>query len=69
MGEYDLPAFVEKVLEVTGKPKVTLMGYSQGTSSIFYGLAKNQDFFAERVNRYVALAPCIFPYTDLVPTK
>ena len=30
MGEYDIPAFVEKVIEVTGEPKVTLVGYSQG---------------------------------------
>ena len=28
VGEYDLPAIVDKVLEVTGKPKVTLTGYS-----------------------------------------
>ena len=28
MGTYDVPAFVEKALEVTGKPKVTLLGYS-----------------------------------------
>ena len=30
MGQYDISAFVDKVLEVTGKPKVTMMGYSQG---------------------------------------
>ena len=28
MGVYDVPAAVEKMLEVTGKEKVTLMGYS-----------------------------------------
>lgn len=27
-GAHDLPAFVEKILQVTGKPKVTLFGYS-----------------------------------------
>ena len=32
MGYYDLPADIDKILEVTGKSKVTLMGYSQGTS-------------------------------------
>ena len=32
MGLYDVPAFVEKMLEVTGKPKVTLLGYSQGSA-------------------------------------
>ena len=32
MGVYDVPAFVDKILEVTGKPKVTLMGYSMGSA-------------------------------------
>ena len=28
MGIYDIPAFIDKMLLVTGKPKVTLFGYS-----------------------------------------
>ena len=28
MGAYDQPAFFDKVLEVTGEPKLTYMGYS-----------------------------------------
>ena len=28
MGIYDQPAFIEKILEVTGKPKLTYVGYS-----------------------------------------
>ena len=28
MGLYDIPAMIDKIIEVTGKPKVTLMGYS-----------------------------------------
>ena len=28
MGQYDIPAFVDKIIEVTGKPKITLMGLS-----------------------------------------
>ena len=39
-GFYDLPALVEKVLQVTAKPKLTLTGYSQGSSAMFYGLAQ-----------------------------
>lgn len=60
MGTYDLPAFVERIREVTGKPKVTLLGYSQGGALIYYALAKNQDWYAERVHRFVSLAGC--PY-------
>ena len=32
MGYYDLPANIDKIIDVTGKDKVTLMGASQGTS-------------------------------------
>ena len=62
MGEYDIPAFVDRILEVTKKPKVTLIGYSQGSTQIYYGLAKKQDYFAERVNRFIGLASCAYVY-------
>ena len=61
MGKYEIPAIVEKIREETGKPKVTLMGYSQGGAQIFYALATNQDWYAERVNRFVSLAGCHYP--------
>ena len=60
MGAYDIPACVDRILEVTGKPKVTLMGYSQGSAQIYYGLAKKQDYFAPRVHRFIGLASCIY---------
>ena len=41
MGQYDVPAFVSKVLEVSEKPKLTLIGYSQGGAVGYYALAKN----------------------------
>ena len=61
MGVYDIPACVDRILEVTNKPKVTLIGYSQGSAQIYYGLAKKQDYFAPRVHRFIALATCVFP--------
>ena len=60
MGAYDIPACVDRILEVTRKPKVTLMGYSQGSAQIYYGLAKKQDYFAPRVHRFIGLASCIY---------
>ena len=30
-------------------------------------MAKKQDFFAERVNRFVGLAPCLIPAVDPLP--
>ena len=59
MGMYDMPAQIDKVLEVSGKPKMTVIGYSQGSAQNLYAMAKKQDFFAERVNRFIAVAVCM----------
>ena len=40
-GRYDLPAFIDKILEVTGEPKVTVMAYSGGGAAAYYGMAKD----------------------------
>ena len=64
-GIYDVPALVEKMIETTGHPKVTMMGYSTGGAQMFYGLAKKQDWFAERVNRFVALSACHYMRMDV----
>ena len=50
-----IPTVVSKIFVVIGKEKLTYMGYSQGTSQMFYGLATNEDFFADKVNRFTAL--------------
>ena len=59
MGTYDVPAALTTVLDVSGKQKATLIGYSQGSAQIWYALAKHQDFYADKVHRFVALASCI----------
>ena len=60
-GKYDQPAFVTKVLAVTGKPKLTYIGYSAGTSQMIYGLAKLHDLiFADRLERVILLAPALY---------
>ena len=42
------------------------MGYSMGSAQIYYGLAKNQDYFVPRVHRFIGLASCI--YASFPPT-
>ena len=59
MGTYDLPAALTTVLQVSGKEKATIVGFSQGASQTFYALAKHQDFYADKLHRFVALAPCL----------
>ena len=57
MGLYDLPASFDYITELTGYPKLAYIGHSQGTTQMFYGLAHNEAYFAEKVNLFVALAP------------
>ena len=64
-GYYDIPVFVDKIIEITGLPKVTLLGYSMGSAASFYALAKRQDFFAPRIHRYVSIATCVHADTFL----
>ena len=42
MGQYDVPAMLNKVTEVAGVEKATYIGYSQGTTQMFYALAVNE---------------------------
>ena len=58
---YDLPATIDKVIEVTGQPQITYVGYSQSTFTMFYGLAEmEEDYYAERVDKFIALGPCVY---------
>lgn len=61
MGYYDIPACIEHIIAKTGAPKVTVAAHSQGTAQMWYALAHRQDFFAERVNRFISLASCTIP--------
>ena len=45
--------------EATGHQKITYIGHSQGTTQMFYALATNHDFWQERLNLFVALAPVV----------
>jgi len=50
MGQFDLPAFVDHVLETTGKSKLSYVGHSMGTSIMMYGLATNEQYYKDRIN-------------------
>lgn len=60
----DVPAFVEKIVEVSGTcKKVTLVGHSQGGQNAIFStaLASNASDYIAQI---VALAPCIVANTD-----
>ena len=61
MGEYDIPAMIDLIIQKTGKPKVTYLGYSMGTTQMFFGLTQLQhDYYADKLHKFIALAPCIY---------
>ena len=57
MGHYDAPAFIQAIINITGKTNVTYIGYEQGNSQIFYGIAKNH---VSNLNKVIALVPCVY---------
>ncbi|ETP49729.1 hypothetical protein F442_04805 [Phytophthora nicotianae P10297] len=56
MGLYDLPAFVNHILDTTGRSTVSYVGHSEGTTQAFVGFSKNQEV-AKKVDYFGALAP------------
>lgn len=47
MGEFDIPAMIDKVLEVSGEEKIFYIGHSMGTT----GTKRNEDKFEITHNR------------------
>ena len=60
-GMYDVPAAIEKIKEVSGVDKVAYIGYSQGTTMMFYALtqATEENYLADNMSAFIALAPCM----------
>ena len=61
MGYYDVPAGIEYIISETGAKQVTVAAHSQGSSQMWYALSHRQDYFAEKINRFVSLASCVIP--------
>ena len=64
---YDVTANVKMVKEAAGVEKIFYIGYSLGTAQMFYALAHLEDeFFADSIYKYIALAPC---FASETPTE
>ncbi|KAF7723591.1 cholesterol esterase [Apophysomyces ossiformis] len=57
---YDLPGIVDYILEVTGAPSLTYIGFSQGTAQAFAGLSISHKL-NNKINLFIALAPATTP--------
>jgi len=61
MGNFDVFANVKKVLAISGKPTLTFMGWSQGSTQMFIAASGSQRSFLEsHVNLFIALSPVSF---------
>jgi len=59
MANYDLPAHINYVLNVTGVQSLSYMGHSEGTTQAFSGFVLHPDV-AAKVNVFIAMAPVVF---------
>ena len=59
MAQYDLPAMINKVLEITGQEKLFYVGHSMGTTT-FMAMAATKPEMAEKVFLANLLSPVAF---------
>jgi len=57
MSMFDVPAMVDRVLEVTGQSKVVYIGHSQGTLVLFQSVMMHDSSFSDKIHAFFALAP------------
>ena len=48
---------IDYILKTTGVPSLSYIGHSQGTTQIFSALAEDAEWFRERINVFILLAP------------
>ncbi|XP_063238150.1 lipase 3-like isoform X3 [Bacillus rossius redtenbacheri] len=59
MGVHDLPAFIDKILHETGRPQLSLVGFSMGAAA-FLVLASQKPQYNDKVSASVWVAPAAF---------
>lgn len=57
MGDYDAPTQIDYVRKHTGNLKLTYIGHSQGTTQMFYQLAKPGNNWGNKINLFITVAP------------
>ena len=62
MGTYDQPAVISFILKTTGLKKISYMGHSQGTTQLVAGAALLPEYYNQRIDIAVLLAPPISMY-------
>ena len=69
LGLYDDTANVQMIKKEAGVDKIYYIGYSLGTTQMFYGLAHEEATgFADSLHKVIALAPCFATDQAYFPT-
>lgn len=58
-GNYDLPAEIDYILNITGHEKINFIGHSQGTTE-FFAMAALRPEYNEKITLMTALAPVAY---------
>eukprot|EP00178_Gracilaria_changii_P009790 TRINITY_DN2842_c0_g1_i1.p1 TRINITY_DN2842_c0_g1~~TRINITY_DN2842_c0_g1_i1.p1 ORF type:complete len:199 (+),score=25.69 TRINITY_DN2842_c0_g1_i1:167-763(+) len=70
MGQFDVPANLNEILRITGKPNLTYIGHSQGTSQMFAALSdtdKASEYIKKRVNKFIGIMPVSYMSNQCSP--
>ena len=59
LGMYDTPAVFNFILKYTDMDNLTYFGHSQGTTQMFAALCENPEFFRDKINLAVMIAPVL----------
>ena len=57
MARHDLPTFINYITEKTGQEKISYIGHSEGTTQMFLGASLMPEYFRDKINLFIALAP------------
>ena len=57
---FDIPNTIDYILSITNKPKLTYIGFSQGTAQAFASVSVNPDL-NQKVERIIAISPATTP--------
>ena len=64
MGYFDMPAVSDYIREATSQQKMAYIGHSQGTTQMFAALAKDPEYWKERISAFMVMAPGLVPTRD-----
>merc|ERR1711939_887317 len=61
-----MPMILDFIAATTGHEKIAYVAHSQGTTQMFAGLTRMQDYYKDRLSLFVALGPVTkLPNTEL----